>query len=331
MKGWCRMKKKIHIICLLLIVTLLVGCQQTQPTPHEETLPDNLQIIQVDGPLAYGIDTEGKLDSEGLYYPYAGGEMTLDLYLQANGMQESGITVLLFLDGQPQPYQLEGSEKTAYMHTVYPQSQNDNLFGISFIPVTGSVGETLELCIMYLPAYHHSNSDGTYPWYDESNVTFYMTRIKLEKAPSETVLPEVKDRVLSLSSYNSEGKCYGRWIGIDAEWNLSFDVLDANGDVITGLGEGDRMRIYLELSGNPAEEYVLILYVDEEPVLIEGNALTFQVIEDQTRSVEIDLDCSGFDYMMFAILLEKNYSGDTVGWEAYPTEDNFRVFRMNSG
>ena len=326
------MKKQMYkVICLLLIAALLTGCQQMQTDPHEETLPDNLQIIQVDGPLAYGIDTEGKLDSEGLYYPYTGGKMTLDLYLQANGMQESGITVLLFLDGQPQPYQLEGSEETAYMHTVYPQSQNDNLFGISFIPVTGSVGETLELCIMYLPAYHHANSNGTYPWYDESNVTFYMTRIKLEKAPSETVLPEVKDRVLSLSSYNSEEKCYGRWIGIDAEWNLSFDVLDANGDVITGLGEGDRMRIYLELSGNPAEEYVLILYIDEEPVLIEGNALTFQVIENQTLSVEINLDCAGFDYMMFAVLLEKNYSGDAVGWEAYPTEDNFRVFRMNSG
>lgn len=326
------MKKRIHkVLCLLLIATLLAGCQQIQIDPVGETLPDNLQIIQVDGPLAYGIDTEGKLDSEGLYYPYTGGEMTLDLYLQANGMQESGITVLLFLNGQPQPYLLESSDETAYMHTVYPQSQNDNIFGISFTPITGSIGDTLELCIMYLPAYHHSNSNGTYPWYDESNVTFYMTRIKLEKAPSETVLPEVKDRVLSLSSCNSEEKCYGRWIGIDAEWNFSFDVLDANGNVITGLGEGDRMCIYLELSGNPAEEYVLILYVDDKPVLIDGAALTFQVVEDQTLMVEIDLDCGGFDYMMFAVLLEKNYSGDTVGWEAYPTEDNFRVFRMNTG
>lgn len=326
------MKKRIYkAICLLLIAALLAGCQQIQTDPLGETLPDNLQIIQVDGPLAYGIDTEGKLDSEGLYYPYTGGEMTLDLYLQANGMQESGITVLLFLNGQPQPYQLESSEETAYMHTVYPQSQNDNLFDISFVPVTGSVGETLELCIMYLPAYHHSNSDGTYPWYDESNVTFYMTRIKLEKAPAEVELPEIPDRVMSMKSYSSEEKCYGRWIGIDAEWNLYHDVLDADGNVISGIGESDWGRIYLELSGNPAEEYVLILYVDDKPVLMDGEALTFRVVEDQTLSAEIELECSGFDYMMFAILLEKNYSGDTVGWEAYPTEENFNVFSMKAG
>lgn len=326
------MKKQIcKMIGIFLGAALLVGCQQMRTDSAEDTLPDNLQIIQVDGLRAYGIDTEGKLDSEGLYYPYTGGEMSLNLYMKANGMQESGITVLLFLNGQPQPYRLEDSRETAYMHTVYPQSQSDDLIGIRFTPITGSAGDTLELCIMYLPAYHHANSDGTYPWYDEGNVTFYMTRIKLEQEPSEAVLPPVKDRVLSVTSQSSNEKCFGRWIGIDAAWDMSFDVLDTEGNVITGLAEGEQYRIFLELSGDPEEEYALILYVDEQPVVVDGKALTFQVTEDQMLSVEIDLDCTGYEYMLFAVLLEKNYFGETVGWEAYPTEDNFRVFSMRTG
>ena len=75
------MNKQMHkIICLLLVTALLMGCQQSQPLASEETLPDDLKVIKVDGPMAYGIDTEGKLDGEGLYYPYTGGEMALDLY-----------------------------------------------------------------------------------------------------------------------------------------------------------------------------------------------------------------------------------------------------------
>ena len=328
------MKNQFRIImCLLLAAALLLGCQQSQPLASEETLPDDLKAIKVDGPMAYGIDTEGKLDGEGLYYPYTGGEMMLDLYLRIDGMHEAGVTILLFLNGQPQPYRQEGSEETAYMHTVYPQSRIDNLFGISFVPVTGSVGETLELCVMYLPAYRHANSNGNYPWYDASNAVFYMTRIRLEKMPWKSELPLTEDRVLSFKERrDAEDLFYGEGnqIGADGKWMLGFNWLDENRNESDRHGESDRMRIYVEISGGLAKDYVLILYVDDQPVLWNGRSLRLNVSQDQTLLTEIDVDTTGFEYMMFAVLLEKEYFGGRAGWKAYPTDANFIVFCMTA-
>lgn len=328
------MKNQFRIImCLLLAAALLLGCQQSQPLASEETLPDDLKVIKVDGPMAYGIDTEGKLDGEGLYYPYTGGEMMLDLYLRIDGMHEAGVTILLFLNGQPQPYRQEGSEETAYMHTVYPQSRIDNLFGISFVPVTGSVGETLELCVMYLPAYRHANSNGNYPWYDASNAVFYMTRIRLEKMPWKSELPLTEDRVLSFKERrDAEDLFYGEGnqIGADGKWMLGFNWLDENRNESDRHGESDRMRIYVEISGGLAKDYVLILYVDDQPVLWNGRSLRLNVSQDQTLLTEIDVDTTGFEYMMFAVLLEKEYFGGRAGWKAYPTDANFIVFCMTA-
>ena len=328
------MKNQFRIImCLLLAAALLLGCQQSQPLASEETLPDDLKVIKVDGPMAYGIDTEGKLDGEGLYYPYTGGEMMLDLYLRIDGMHEAGVTILLFLNGQPQPYRQEGSEETAYMHTVYPQSRIDNLFGISFVPVTGSVGETLELCVMYLPAYRHANSNGNYPWYDASNAVFYMTRIRLEKMPRIKDLPLTEDRVLSFKERrDAEDLFYGEGnqIGADGKWMLVFNWLDENGNESDRHGESDRMRIYVEISGGMAKNYVLILYVDDQPVLWNGRSMWLNVSQDQTLLTEIDVDTTGFEYMMFAVLLEKEYFGGRAGWKACPTDANFIVFAMGA-
>lgn len=328
------MKNQFRIImCLLLAAALLMGCQQSQPLASEETLPDDLKVIKVDGPMAYGIDTEGKLDGEGLYYPYTGGEMMLDLYLRIDGMHEAGVTILLFLNGQPQPYRQEGSEETAYMHTVYPQSRIDNLFGISFVPVTGSVGETLELCVMYLPAYRHTNSNGNYPWYDASNAVFYMTRIRLEKMPRKSELPLTEDRVLSFKERrDAEDLFYGEGnqIGADGKWMLVFNWLDENGNESDRHGESDRMRIYVEISGGMAKNYVLILYVDDQPVLWNGRSMWLNVSQDQTLLTEIDVDTTGFEYMMFAVLLEKEYFGGRAGWKACPTDANFIVFAMGA-
>ena len=326
-------KQMRKIICLLLIATLLMGCQQSQPLASEETLPDDLKVIKVDGPMAYGIDTEGKLDGEGLYYPYTGGEMMLDLYLRIDGMHEAGVTILLFLNGQPQPYRQEGSEETAYMHTVYPKSRIDNLFGISFVPVTGSVGETLELCVMYLPAYRHANSNGNYPWYDASNAVFYMTRLRIEKMPRKKESPLTEDRVLSFKEHRgAEDMFYGEGhqIGTDGKWMLGFNWLDADGNEFDRYRELDRMRIYVEILGGMAKDYVLILYVDDQPVLWNGRSMWLNVSQDDTLLAEIEVDTAGFEYMMFAVLLEKEYFGGRAGWKAYPTDANFIVFCMTA-
>ena len=54
---------------------------------------------------------------------YTGGEMTLPIFLESSGrVQTVGIGILLFLDGKPQPYRLEGESEYTYLHIFYPTS-----------------------------------------------------------------------------------------------------------------------------------------------------------------------------------------------------------------
>lgn len=326
------MRKIYMVISLILTAALLNGCYQFMPAPNSGTegfsdaSSGNSQINHIRGLVGYGVDTEGKLDRDGLYYPYTGGEMTLNLFIQASKMEEAGVTVLLFLNGQPQPYTLEGSEN-AYMHTVYPKDINDNIFSISFTPAVGTAGEMVELCILFWQGYGYE----ALGYYEDTfeDTRFFMTRIKLEQMPPEAQLPQVKERVLSLKTWNSDESFIGRSIGsVDhySSWELTYDTLDTLGNVITDQGQRDRRRFYLKLGKRfsiPAnEEYVLTVFVDDQPVVIDGKALSFQVTADQTLVAEFELDCTGLEYMLFAILLEKNCSGNAVGWETYPNMFN---------
>ena len=78
-------------------------------------------------------------------YEYNGGQMaiTFDIGISNAGNE---IGLVLYLDGIPQPFTVEGQSKETYMYTYTTTKENDSvLLKVKFTPVTGKKGDTLNL------------------------------------------------------------------------------------------------------------------------------------------------------------------------------------------
>lgn len=97
------------------------------------------------GSLSAGLHDDCPSDDYGPYITYTGGEMSMGYEIGSSGkIRESGIGILLFLDGQPQPYRLEGESTYTYLHTFYPEKPS-MVVDFYFTPVTGQEGDDLEM------------------------------------------------------------------------------------------------------------------------------------------------------------------------------------------
>ena len=167
-------------ICLFLLAALLLtGCTATRPpTSTSETIPDVFQEAtkaseetQVStsveanntddlGSLGIGPADEPLKDEYGTYRIYNGGEMCTPIKIESTGaLRKAGTGILLFIDGQPQPYRLEGESTYAYYHCFYPESE-DEVYNLFFTPITGQSGDTLEVYILSLQKPDYLPSDG---------------------------------------------------------------------------------------------------------------------------------------------------------------------------
>ena len=74
----------------------------------------------------------------------------------ATAVPERNVGILLFLDGRPQPYRLEGDTDYQYMHRF--TLNNEMIYPVFyFTPVTGQAGDTLEmatLTVLYPSIFH---------------------------------------------------------------------------------------------------------------------------------------------------------------------------------
>lgn len=272
---------------------------------------------------SYGIDTEGKLDSEGRYLAYTGGTMELDIFLQAVGLQEEGVAIMLFLDGQPQPYTLTETGEYAYQHTVYPSDSCS--VGVSFVPVTGSAGDVLELCILYFPSYNcTATPDAVRPWYQEDGAKFMMVRVKMKDTPGTCRIPQRTERIIqwdmnAASATPTDGGNY---------WNAYFNGRASN-RLIKDFDTAQPLDFSFFMHCNSEDAYALTIYLDGEPIL--HNAWKLAEYSEYTMTGQID--CSGLagEHIVFAILLNRDYWGDGIGWESYPDENSMKVIHLDMG
>ena len=87
------------------------------PSDTASTMPKESGNL---GSLSAGLHDDCPSDDHGPYITYTGGEMSMGYEIGSSGkVRESGIGILLFLDGQPQPYRLEGESTYTYLHTFY--------------------------------------------------------------------------------------------------------------------------------------------------------------------------------------------------------------------
>ena len=135
---------------------------------------------------------------------YDGGEMQLPFkYKGGHDTDLAGLGLMLFLDGQPQPYKLAEDGKYEYMHIFTELEGEGTLY---FTPVCGKAGDELELCAVLNPAVdwfpREKREGGQVVLFDYSDQNYRATSMILQfnadPAPAPE-LPTVRDRVEELT------------------------------------------------------------------------------------------------------------------------------------
>jgi len=320
---------RLWIVLLTLLITIvpLSSCQHLGTS--KESINDEATII---GQLSHGAvnPTLDETDLQAIC-EYSGGQLKLDYSVVATGSAKN-VGFLLFLDGIPQPYQVNGTGDISYMNML--QLQQDNLefkFSFVFSPVTGAVGDTLPLKIysVYYPQYQpdmvSSYSYGIYHSILESTVNVYF---KTDISPKQVMSDlEIKDALSSVSISNEE-------ITDDfIKANFGTDLLDENllknniYDILSlnrkkayeslDVTNQESVHVSYQMMGMPGAAYRISLFANHEP-LTQGNSIVWEVktSEDAIATLEADVDVSALEdfttFYVFACPIDDGHASDST-------------------
>lgn len=261
------------------------------------------------------------MDDSGAYLLYEGGEMHMEFGITATGsMATQGIGILLFIDGQLQPYKTAGDNTYRYMHVFHPQDGQRLVEELIFSPVTGTRGDDLELWYagIFWPDYSYS-ADGLQGLVLSSGMPASGLRLKFAESPSDMDLMDTTDRVISWSCNQIEATIteIGGWSETDLHEKYEYHmyVNDSEEKYITGINAEKSVRLRFEIWGNPYIHYGLVFFVDNQPVSLSSEDLIFfGVSNGQKTVVEVELDMTGFDgeSVVYAALIPRNWRSAEV-------------------
>lgn len=171
------------LLTLILTASVLTGCGCS--IPHDSTIDSteseesNASISaseETENPFETGEDSEALGGSsqeflnvelneadETIPFTYSGGKMEVEFQYSGYGTARN-TGFLVFLDGIPQPWQMNGEGEFSYMHYVELEDNETCSFTITFTPVTGQEGDTLALnvCSVYYAQYQPDMSTTYY-------------------------------------------------------------------------------------------------------------------------------------------------------------------------
>lgn len=354
--------KRTVLLLILCLVVAVSGCAQPQPettlsmvadlfgntaslpsednisTPAtEETVPtpsfDSISSI-----TEYGLP-EYQLDEIGHYVAYEGGEMHLPYSFTYSGskLSECGIAIMLFLDGQLQPFRTSENDTLQNVHILYPEESTGSktvTLDLIFTPVAGSSGDTFDLTIL-------SRQCPTWKWEhdpagiseDTSSIT---TRLKLFHTPPDPVLPAVHDRLISWSCEYTDASHseYKAWEGnsmaklsacmrISGTGYTTDDSLLGN-QYLFSVTPDTPMELTMELLNTSGVEYGIVVFVDNQPISVEPDDLIIiDATPGQKANLTVQVDMSTFEEYsrVYAVVVPRNYLA-TFG---YTSEEVFDV------
>ncbi len=290
----------------------------TVPTGTEATEPTQPPYTNL-GSMSFGLLRNDLYHSEefGKYVVYQGGEMVLHLNFSIGGtIGNDGIGVLLLLDGIPQPYKTADSEEYAYLHTFYPPTDMGGLIvaEIRFVPVTGKAGDLLNLTLQSItqPDYRVTEEPGK-P-FRLSNGIMYETAFALEADPGLCPLPEITERISSLSiskadltSLDTRG-----WSAAELQSKASFTTgcpKDSYNGNIYGITAEETVHFHAEIFSPGYVAWRLVVYIDNQPVtVLTENDIAFTVPAGQKVLIDMELNVPDFggEMNLYAILVPRN-------------------------
>ena len=332
------MKHKVIILLVLFsCLIFLVGCTAAKTVPSTnstETAPDVFQEAATATPpsqatvpandshdlgsLGIGPADEPLKDEYGTYRIYNGGEMCTPIEIESTGaLREAGTGILLFVDGQPQPYRLEDEDSYSYFHCFYPKRAKE-IYNLYFTPITGSAGDTLEVYILSLQKPEYLPSDGNPGMMIYTNGSIGAGwRLKFEATPPETDFPEKQHRLYD-AEITSEDTSYGDVFGWSEE-DLR-ERLESR-SYVNGAPHNGQNRVYnitadtpvdlrYELWGTPYIKSSVIFYVDNEPVFTsDGLPFDMTVASGEKKILTAKLDMTGFtgESVVYVVRVPRNY------------------------
>ena len=314
-------------LTLLIIIAALSSCQCVRQP--QESINEESTII---GQLSHGV-VDPILDETGLQAvcEYTGGQLKLDYSVTATGSAKN-VGFLLFLDGIPQPYQVNGTGDINYMNMF--QLQQDNVeykFSFVFSPVTGTLGETLPLkiysvyCPQYQPDMVSSYSYGIYHSILESSVNICF---RADATPKE-VMTDLKIKT-ALSSVRISNKNitddfitanFGNDLSVENLLEDSiYDFVNYNGEKAyesLDVTNQESVRVSYQMMGMPGAIYRISLFANHEP-LTEGSSIVWEVETSENAIVtfEADVDASVLEdfttFYVFACPIDDGYASDST-------------------
>ena len=334
-------------IFLILLTLLLTACTPekgpqettqsptvenvfTQPSPTSEADTQDPEDSQALGSVIIGAVGHSEKDEKGTFYTYNGGEMVLPFRVEGSGsIVCSGIGILLFVDGLPQPYKTEGTDY-GFLHTFFPPDNEAYTVDLVFTPVTGKAGDDLEVYAVSVlaPNYSYTSKDSqAFPYTGGSPSAGF--RLKYQQTPPEETFPkeslwlsnvEIRKESLSFSEI-------GDWSEQELQENLEYhffanNILDTSAPYVYEVEGAQPIHLRYEVFGSPYVRYHLVFFVDNQPVASrEGTPILVDVETGQKTVVEAQLDMTGFDTesVLYAVLVPQNYFSTPIRTFAFAT------------
>lgn len=337
--------KKYTLLILLLICFFVVGCgiqsegetptesedslQQTVENPFTQpqstdvtlspTVPSASSGEIILGDLRHGMGGEKLTDEAGAYRLYEGGEMHLPYNISAPGLQKYGVGILLFVDGQPQPYKTTFSDTYAYMHTFDLDFKGNAADELIFTPVVGEAGDMLEIYTLNInyPDYFPGETDFGFAHTNGSVAAG--TRLLYEETPGTAVYPEESTQASFFTKESidlTSSEIYG-WsaekLQSEVEWNFTLKGQEYG---TLEIGSLEEVEACFEIFGNPLMDFGLVVYWNNEPVWMDGSPMTDIHTENGKKTVvnlRIPTKSLEEDGALYAVLVPRNYRTSEAG------------------
>lgn len=331
--------KQIHrLLCLALSTSLvLTACTQThqkteesqavQGNPFEESSSETVMY-------AYGFGLESPDADSNMVYD--GSEIEFEYFIDNTGASMS-VGMLMFVNGIPQPYSVEGEEGQTYMHIQESPSKQKITVKASFTPITGNKGDTLGVRFLSILnpqirpekleyIYGHTNAMMTFfPRYIEMEEDSGYSAVEYPRfsAPRQMTEKELEQAIYVDARGNEVNKLRQFNFFAQRVSNEDLPYLDVIEQSLTVDVQG---------FGGPAGEYVLIPYINQVPVLNEDFPCVLTVEDEKDiSSREVTIDLSELDaetyqietfntFYMIAVPVDGNFQFDPAISKSYVFE-----------
>jgi hypothetical protein len=251
-------------------------------------------------------------------FTYTGDPITLSFFYQGTG-SDTEVGLMFFLDGIVQPYQIietshpdetSVTNQDVYLSKFQLSSDIRIEFTVSITPVTGLVGDEFGLfpVTLFEPSFLPASEEGNFGIYHQGSfylpITIQMGTDGSRQTADHVVDPDLAPIPDRLFEHDDR---------LDSSGRISQPVFALYAGEFLGWGEPasqttENGKIDLHLSGYGGVEvlYRVTIFVNHQPVMIEGNeSFLIQTHYDQVSTYTFTLDISEYDRLnsLYAIVV----------------------------